>query len=279
MSNDLDDGPDTLVFEVLHFLLMEARALDNAVEKHLFYETDKTQDVAKLGEMDFHRGRSFYSELEYRIENRQITCAQAKSVLGLILREADYFRIAVQNLWGSANRDQKLIPRRTSVNLKLLLQEVVDLFEFSAEKRGIELRLNVETVEPILKLDRDLMYRVFANILDNAIKYSYETSGESARRFITIDCRRHSIYEDYVVLIQSFGVGIEQDEIIHGNIFEYGYRGRFAKDRERYGTGVGLAEAKRITEAHEGKIQVESIEKQGGIYLTSVKIILKDHAR
>jgi signal transduction histidine kinase len=152
---------------------------------------------------------------------------------------------------------------------------VVDVLEGLAIEKGISISFGNDD-DGIIFGDHDLLFRAVFNILDNAIKYSYYPQSEPAeKRFINIDSRRHSMHGDWLVSVKSYGVGIDDDEIQNGSIFQYGKRGRHADDRGRGGTGIGLAEAKRIIEAHRGEIRIES-KRLEVASLTIVRVIIRN---
>src|SRR5205823_10400963 len=89
-----------------------------------------------------------------------------------------------------------------------------------------------------------------------------------------VRCYRYSNHGDWAISFENYGVGITKDEIVSGTIFKYGARGELSGDRGRKGTGIGLAETKRIVDAHGGKIVINSVTKSDDAYLTSIKVIL-----
>jgi signal transduction histidine kinase len=266
-----EDQPLYLIVEMTHVLARECDALDKIIKETLLGNGDGDTPTS----MRRRRRRSFYRDFEWRVGAGLLTAPKTISALRRILRQTDHFRIQVHNLLGSVSQDQSLSLNREQIDLEALLQEVIDLFEYSALEKGIEIRSQV-VGRPSIFADRDLLYRMFVNLTDNAIKYSYSKSEASGERFITIDCHRYSMHNDWLVEYKSYGVGIDPEEISTGYIFQYGKRGKFSEDRGRPGTGIGLAEAKRIAEAHRGTIKVESAKLDGGNYLTSVKVIIRD---
>jgi two-component system, OmpR family, sensor histidine kinase KdpD len=99
--------------------------------------------------------------------------------------------------------------------------------------------------------DRDLLRRALIQILENARKYSPPDSP------IEIDVR--PLNSTVTVSVSDRGPGFAPDEI--GRIFEKFYRGRSARSRE--GTGMGLAIAKGIVEAHGGAIAASNRPGRG----------------
>ena len=97
-----------------------------------------------------------------------------------------------------------------------------------------------------INADRDLLRRALIQILENARKYSPPDSP------IEIDVRPQD--SAVQLSISDHGPGFAPDEI--GRIFEKFYRGRSARSRE--GTGMGLAVAKGIVEAHGGAVAAEN---------------------
>ena len=97
---------------------------------------------------------------------------------------------------------------------------------------------------------------MFTNLLDNAIKYNrsggeVEVRAEKDEAFIRIS-------------IRDTGIGIPPRDLEH--IFDEFYRVKIPETRTISGTGLGLSIAKKILEAHDGHIEVESQVQQGSIF-------------
>jgi signal transduction histidine kinase len=261
-----DDDLILLTFEILHDLARESDALHAAIKRVLQPKNTVGDTSSRYAN---NADASFYPSLEWRIAERDLSAAQMAEALDLIIREIHFFRLMVHNQLGAVTRSQPLSLRKLPVKLITLIEDVVELFRVAASHKGVELRTHLAG-DSILLADRELIHRALVNIVDNAIKYSY-SGGE---RFIVIESRRHSIRDDWMISVASYGVGIDANEISTGYIFEYGTRGKLSGDRGRSGTGIGLAEAKRIVEAHHGRLNLESRNVTGDTFLTTVKIIL-----
>lgn len=96
--------------------------------------------------------------------------------------------------------------------------------------------------------DPEAIHQVFANLLDNAIKYG----GTGGR--IEVGAREHSDGVEFYV--RDFGPGIASEHI--PRLFERFYRVDKGRSREAGGTGLGLAIVKHIVRAHGGSIHAES---------------------
>jgi signal transduction histidine kinase len=100
--------------------------------------------------------------------------------------------------------------------------------------------------------------RVITNLLSNAVKYSPE-GGKIVIR-LARQPADHSAADWAVLEVQDWGIGIPAADLPH--VFDRFFRasnvrGRFA------GTGIGLAGASRIIEAHGGELTVTSVEGAG----------------
>jgi len=266
------DPDDFAIASTYHVLLRETEALEKTVGTVLEIEIHGTSGSAA----DF-RGVSFYRELDARYRSGKLSIVSAFSTLCVVLKEIDRYRAILGNLAGFVSRDQPLRPAKVAVDLTALLEEAVDLFEAAAFSKGILLHLDGPRAAAI-NGDPALLYRVFVNLLDNAIKYSFSTTAHSGQRHVDIQCRRHSADGQYLVSVTSYGVGISPKEISSGVVFEYGVRGEWATDREREGTGIGLAECKRIVEAHGGSIKLRSeprsTDPKNPAYVTTVSVVI-----
>jgi signal transduction histidine kinase len=115
--------------------------------------------------------------------------------------------------------------------------------------------LETLVAEAVGRWDRDRLERVIANMVDNARKYS-PGGGIIAVR---VDADRQS--PGWVVLtVEDQGIGIPPED--QERIFDRFQRGSNVVGRIP-GTGIGLAVARQIIEAHEGSIRVTSQSGQG----------------
>jgi signal transduction histidine kinase len=140
--------------------------------------------------------------------------------------------------------------QRAPVDLCGVVREVVELYEYVADER----KVTVETKLPAAceaPVDRNRMRQVFANLLDNALKYT------PANGTVTISVSDES--PEVVVRFSDTGIGIPPEE--QGKIWTRLYRGD--KSRSQHGLGLGLSLVKAVVEMHRGKITVTSTLSQG----------------
>ena len=95
-------------------------------------------------------------------------------------------------------------------------------------------------------MDANRIRQAFANLLDNALKYTPEGGS------VTIFAARRG--RGAVVRFRDTGIGIPEDE--QGRIWDRLYRGD--KSRSQRGLGLGLSVVKAVIEAHRGKATVQS---------------------
>jgi signal transduction histidine kinase len=150
--------------------------------------------------------------------------------------------------------------RREAVDLCQLAREVVELYEYVAEEKKIALRLDLPQAQapasapasPVLaQVDRVRMRQVFANLLDNAIKYTPQGGS------VSISVRNQA--DAAVGIFRDSGIGIPAEE--QDKIWQRLYRGD--KSRSQRGLGLGLSLVKAVVEAHGGKVTVSSKVNEG----------------
>lgn len=142
----------------------------------------------------------------------------------------------------------KLVLRINATTLEDVLRSAVEtatpLIEAGAHR--LELRLPPEPV-PML-VDRDRLSQVFANLLNNAAKYS------NPGGLIQVDCK--VVDQQAQVRVRDSGIGIEASQI--ARIFELGSQVDATIERARGGLGIGLTLVQRLTKLHGGRIEVHS---------------------
>ncbi|HVO80709.1 MAG TPA: ATP-binding protein [Terriglobales bacterium] len=144
-----------------------------------------------------------------------------------------------------------------------LLQEAVQSFQEVARSQGIELQVE-DAAQARVSADRDAIHQVFANLIDNALKY-----GASGGRIVLGARPSPSGVEFYV---RDFGPGIPSEHL--PRLFERFYRVDKARSRESGGTGLGLAIAKHIVFAHGGAIRAESELNHGSTFLFTLSPVV-----
>jgi signal transduction histidine kinase len=125
------------------------------------------------------------------------------------------------------------------LDISHILNDVIDLYEPLADEKTITIQKDIQPF--IILADCDLLFQMFANILDNAIKFS------SQGGYIAIKSQNNK------VVISDSGIGIPQAELIH--VFDRFYRSD--KSRNTKGTGLGLSMVKAIANLHEIKIKLK----------------------
>jgi two-component system phosphate regulon sensor histidine kinase PhoR len=141
--------------------------------------------------------------------------------------------------------------RLDTVDLNTLIGEAVNQLSPQAERQHLTVKMELAPDLPPVRADAGRVKQVIINLAHNAIKFT--PSGGN----ITIS----SHYDDKNVTVDvtDNGTGISQSDLPH--IFERFYKADRA--RSSGGTGMGLAIAKHVVEAHGGSIWAKSREGQG----------------
>lgn len=142
-----------------------------------------------------------------------------------------------------------------------LLREAAQSFSETAGADRLQLEIKDDLPGMVLA-DQEAIHHVFANFLDNALKY-----GSSGGKIVLGSRPRKETAEFYV---QDFGQGIASEHL--PRLFERFYRVDKARSRESGGTGLGLAIAKHIVLAHGGTIWAESELGQGSTFVFTLPL-------
>lgn len=125
------------------------------------------------------------------------------------------------------------------------VRRVVELFELSAESKGIELKVRGWGT---VRGDRLMIQRALSNLLSNAIRHGAE--GQAVR--IGIEPQEAGLS----CWVENHGPGIAAEHVPH--LFERFYRAGCGRSRLDGGTGLGLAIVRSIMQVHGGRVEVAS---------------------
>ena len=189
----------------------------------------------------------------------------------IIIREVDRLARLTDDILDLARYESGRLDR-AEVDLRALLEEVIQQQQPSAAAFGLELRSEIGEL-PTLMADRSALRQVFLNLLENALKYTpagavtvraRTASGDEARPRIFAGSRMSLADRWAVVEVSDTGPGIAPEH--HSRIFERLYRVDRGRSRDLGGTGLGLSIARHVTEAHGGRIELSSAPGQGATF-------------
>lgn len=152
-----------------------------------------------------------------------------------------------------------------SYQLSSLLNDEIHVLEAKAERKNLEVRLNIDKDLPsVLKGDEIRIKQILTNLLTNAVKYTkkgqitfsvqgeWSDSGDFALRMSVADT----------------GEGIKEEDL--GKLFDSFTRLEEKKNRAIEGTGLGLNITKHLVEGMGGEIQVQSVYGKGSLFTVRI---------
>lgn len=126
-----------------------------------------------------------------------------------------------------------------------------------------DVEIETEDFEDVeLRLDRKWTVEAFANIIDNAIKYSPPHS--------VVTIRVNKLFSFVRIEIEDRGIGIPKDE--RNRIFARFFRGRADAVKEEEGSGVGLYLTRKILEDQGGTVSVKSKLGEGSTFVIQLPL-------
>jgi signal transduction histidine kinase len=151
---------------------------------------------------------------------------------------------------------------REPVRLQPLVRRVVSEVEVARSEGGVHVDNRVpEDLEPVLA-DEGRLHQVLFNLLDNAVRFSPE-GGE-----VVVSAKRENGHLE--VRVADAGPGISSEHL--PRVFERFYRVDPARSRAGGGTGIGLAIARSVIEAHGGHIRAESQVGRGSEFVFDLPV-------
>lgn len=144
-------------------------------------------------------------------------------------------------------------------DVRTVVGNAVQSFQEAAAAKGVSLKTDLPSRGPALKLDAERIHQVFANLLTNALNFSPEGGEVSIR----VETRRNETY----LSVSDNGPGIAAHR--REQIFDQFRQG---PNSNRKGLGLGLYIAKRIVEAHGGRIWAESSPRRGATVVFTLPV-------
>ena len=184
----------------------------------------------------------------------------AGEALAACVEEAERVLTMLTALMDITEAESGVMPLRLeAVPIAGPLADVIDLYQMIAEDKQITVgsALDPQCIAPV---DAVRIRQVFANLLDNALKYTAEGGA------VQISCERRE--QQAVIEFRDTGMGISSAE--QPRIWTRLYRGD--KSRSQHGLGLGLSLVKAIVEAHHGEVSVLSEVGAGATFTVTLPL-------
>ena len=229
-------SPDPEITE-LQPIIRQLNAMLSRLEKSLAAEQRFTADAS-------HELRSPLSAIQMRLQvlkRKYQEDAQLRQALQMIQNDVNRGTQILENLLLLARLDPEhaeQLPKQ-KVNLKVLVQEVLQALQPFAQEKEIHWNLKIE--DAVIEANAELIFSCIRNLVDNAIRYT-RVQGQVEIRTIVEG-------QNLQVVIENSGEGI-QEEVIE-RLGERFYR---ALGTRTQGSGLGLSICQKIMQLHTAKI-------------------------
>ncbi len=191
-------------------------------------------------------------------------------VLQVMLQQAERLSRLVDQLLDLSRLESGDVPLdRQILPLQPLVSQVVSEIDVSRSRAGVRVRSAVPEELPAVWGDPERVHQVLFNLLDNAVRFTPE-GGE-----VVISASGHN--GSCAVEVSDNGPGIAPEHL--PRLFERFYRVDTARSRDDGGTGIGLAIARSVVEAHGGRIWARSAPGRGSVFTFELPVAPADHGR
>ena len=268
LAQAMDDFKENKSIEYLHQkkvsqqgLSDEIDRLDNAFVRMAEHIQNQMQEIHRSDELRrelianiSHDLRTPIATLQGYVETlllkeQKLAPEQKKEYLVTAHTHCKRLGELVENLFELAKLDAgETRPNYEPFSITDLTQDVVQKFQLVAEKKGVQIDVDLEENLAFVNADISLIERVFENLIENALQYTSE--GDRLSLHLSSDGT------DVSIEVEDSGQGIPESQLPH--IFNRFYRVDKSRKNQSGHSGLGLAITKRILNLHDRDISVES---------------------
>ena len=194
------------------------------------------------------------------LRNDRVLADEAKRTYftGMIRDENKRMNRHVETILQAAQMEKQQIELNTQpLHIHDIIQKSIDQFRLQIEEKHGKVDLKLHADRDIVMADEVHFSNIINNLIDNAIKYSKEN-------ILQINIETKNIGRSVRIMIEDKGIGMSKDT--QRNIFEKFYRAHTGNLHNVKGFGLGLSYVKAMTEAHDGKVAVDSEPGKGALF-------------
>lgn len=188
-------------------------------------------------------------------EAGQSLSVEGRRYLDVISQSANRMGVMIDDLLAFSRAGRSEV-RKTRLGLRQLVNESIQQMEGDLVDRQIEWRIGEL---PEISADRGLISLVLANLIGNAVKYSRTRHPAIIEIGVAPTAGQNN---ELVIFVRDNGIGFDM-QYAHKL---FGVFQRLHSESEYEGTGIGLANVRRIVERHGGRVWAESVENHGSTF-------------
>lgn len=193
------------------------------------------------------------------LEDENLSEEERREYSNIIKEESNrLLNLSTNILKLSKLQNQNRITNKDQIDVADQIRKAISLLEPKWNKK--EIIFNVSLEKKYFYGDEELIFQIWINLIDNAIKFSKQ----KGRIDIILKEKENSIE----IKIKDYGIGMDEEE--KNRIFTRFYQ--IDRSHSEKGSGLGLAIVKRIIELSNGKIEVESKENFGTTMIVNLPL-------
>ena len=265
VSVKLQRGPGQLEERFIDFVYQPIKDATGKVSGIFVEGYDVTSAVSASNELRAANRRKdeFLAMLAHELRNPLAPISSAADLLRLagpqselvrqtgeiITRQVRHMTGLVDDLLDVSRVTRGLVSlQKQTLDLNSVVADAVEQVRGLVQSRHQHLALHLPSAPPVLVADRTRLVQVFANIINNAAKYTPDHGH--------IDVRLEWRQGAFEFRVQDDGVGMTPELLPH--VFDLFTQAERSPDRSQGGLGLGLALAKSLVELHDGHVSAHS---------------------
>ncbi len=192
-------------------------------------------------------------------EGESLESKKAKDYLRICKDQSKNMLDSIDRILTVAKTEQtELVVNKKPLPIKPYLQEITRKFvDDNIHVKPIVVEVECEQDDLVASIDDVLMGSVLNNLMDNAVKYSYDS--------VAITVKAYKQGNTIHVRIKDDGMGIPANDL--EAIFEHFNQGTLLERKRMFGYGIGLSFIKQVVQSHGGHIEVTSKVMEGSEFI------------
>ncbi|WP_144005413.1 HAMP domain-containing sensor histidine kinase [Clostridium sp. DL-VIII] len=242
-----------------------AETLKQSEEMKREYEENRKALIANISHDLKTPITSINGYIEALVDGVVTSPDKVNNYLNIIHNNAIYINNLIDDLFLFSKLDmQKLDFNFEVVKLRPFMNDLMEEFDFILKEKNIKFKFEDRLSKQLeVNIDGKRIYQVIRNVIGNAMKY-----GRQEDAIIQVELSSNN--EWIKIEIKDNGPGIPEDKL--SNIFNRFYRIDTERTKDFMSTGLGLAIAKEMVEAHGGKIYASSIIEKGSTFTIELPV-------